>query len=81
MPRRTKPTPPTVALFVRHGQTPTTGKILPGLHRVGEFLHIQTQGFGVLQADLSLPAALPGALRTAREERGDANAARAGKDR
>jgi MFS family permease len=34
-----------------------------------------------LQADLSLPAALPGALRTAREERGDADAARAGKDR
>jgi probable phosphomutase (TIGR03848 family) len=30
MPRRTKPTPPTVALFVRHGQTPTTGAVLPG---------------------------------------------------
>jgi probable phosphoglycerate mutase len=33
---RAKPTPPTVVLFVRHGETPTTGKILsgqaPGLH-------------------------------------------------
>ena len=29
---RTKPTPPsaTVVLLVRHGQTPTTGKLLPG---------------------------------------------------
>jgi probable phosphomutase (TIGR03848 family) len=33
MPSRTsrpKPTPPTTVLFVRHGQTPTTGKVLPG---------------------------------------------------
>ncbi|MBV9254309.1 MAG: MSMEG_4193 family putative phosphomutase [Actinobacteria bacterium] len=30
MPRRTKPSPPSVALFVRHGQTPTTGAVLPG---------------------------------------------------
>jgi probable phosphoglycerate mutase len=29
MARRT-PQPPTVVLFVRHGQTPTTGKVLPG---------------------------------------------------
>jgi probable phosphomutase (TIGR03848 family) len=28
--RRPKPTPPTLVLFVRHGQTPTTGKVLPG---------------------------------------------------
>jgi probable phosphoglycerate mutase len=27
---RPKPTPPTLVLFVRHGQTPTTGKVLPG---------------------------------------------------
>lgn len=27
---RTKPTPPTIVLFVRHGETPTTGKVLPG---------------------------------------------------
>lgn len=30
MPRRPKPTPATVALFVRHGVTATTGKVLPG---------------------------------------------------
>jgi probable phosphomutase (TIGR03848 family) len=32
MPRPTKPkpTPPTTVLYVRHGQTPTTGSVLPG---------------------------------------------------
>jgi probable phosphomutase (TIGR03848 family) len=30
MARRPKPAPPTVVLFVRHGQTATTGKVLPG---------------------------------------------------
>ena len=30
MPRRPKPTPATVTLFVRHGVTATTGKVLPG---------------------------------------------------
>ncbi len=30
MPRRPKPPPPTLVLFVRHGRTPTTGKVLPG---------------------------------------------------
>jgi probable phosphoglycerate mutase len=32
MPRapKPKPTPPTTVLFVRHGQTPTTGSVLPG---------------------------------------------------
>jgi probable phosphomutase (TIGR03848 family) len=32
MPRtpKPKPTPPTLVLLVRHGQTPTTGKLLPG---------------------------------------------------
>jgi probable phosphoglycerate mutase len=30
MPSRPKPTPPTLVLFVRHGQTATTGQILPG---------------------------------------------------
>ncbi len=30
MPPRPKPTPPTLVLFVRHGQTSTTGKVLPG---------------------------------------------------
>jgi probable phosphoglycerate mutase len=27
---RPKPIPPTIVLFVRHGETPTTGKVLPG---------------------------------------------------
>jgi len=30
MPRRPKPPPPTLVLLVRHGSTPTTGKLLPG---------------------------------------------------
>jgi len=30
MPSRPKPPPPTLMLFVRHGTTPTTGKVLPG---------------------------------------------------
>ena len=30
MARATAPPPPTLVLFVRHGQTPTTGKVLPG---------------------------------------------------
>jgi len=30
MPARPKPPPPTLVLFVRHGQTPTTGASLPG---------------------------------------------------
>jgi probable phosphoglycerate mutase len=31
MPRSAaRPTPPTLVLLVRHGQTPTTGKVLPG---------------------------------------------------
>jgi probable phosphomutase (TIGR03848 family) len=44
---RTKPAPPasTVVLLVRHGQTPTTGKILPGR---APGLHLADQG--VLQA-------------------------------
>ncbi|MGH9178587.1 MAG: MSMEG_4193 family putative phosphomutase [Acidimicrobiales bacterium] len=33
MPRRTKPPAATVALFVRHGVTGTTGKVLPGRAR------------------------------------------------
>ncbi len=30
MPAARKPAPPTVVLLVRHGQTPSTGKVLPG---------------------------------------------------
>ena len=33
MPPRRKPPPPTLVLFVRHGLTPTTGKVLPGQAR------------------------------------------------
>lgn len=33
MPRPPKPTAPTTVLFVRHGQTPTTGSVLPGRAR------------------------------------------------
>lgn len=41
MPRRTKLPPPTLALFVRHGRTPTTGKILPGQ---AKGLHLAEEG-------------------------------------
>jgi probable phosphomutase (TIGR03848 family) len=40
MPRR-KPTPPTLVLFVRHGQTPTTGQQLPGR---SDGLHLSEAG-------------------------------------
>ncbi|MBW3556273.1 MAG: MSMEG_4193 family putative phosphomutase [Actinobacteria bacterium] len=33
MPRRPKPSPATTVLYVRHGQTPTTGSVLPGRAR------------------------------------------------
>jgi probable phosphomutase (TIGR03848 family) len=38
---RPKPTPPTIVLFVRHGATPTTGKVLPGQ---APGLHLSEQG-------------------------------------
>ncbi|MDP8991634.1 MAG: MSMEG_4193 family putative phosphomutase [Actinomycetota bacterium] len=41
MPRRPKPPPPTLVLFVRHGRTPTTGKLLPGQARG---LHLDEEG-------------------------------------
>jgi probable phosphoglycerate mutase len=41
MPRRSKPTPPTVVLLVRHGQTPTTGASLPGR---AKGLHLSDKG-------------------------------------
>ncbi len=41
MPRRPKPPPATVAVFVRHGLTPTTGKALPGRARG---LHLSDDG-------------------------------------
>jgi probable phosphomutase (TIGR03848 family) len=41
MARTTTPPPPTLVLFVRHGQTPTTGKVLPGRARG---LHLAEKG-------------------------------------
>ena len=41
MARATAPPPPTLVLLVRHGQTPTTGKVLPG-RAVG--LHLADKG-------------------------------------
>jgi probable phosphomutase (TIGR03848 family) len=41
MPNARKPSPPTVVLLVRHGVTPTTGRILPG-RRPG--LHLSDEG-------------------------------------
>lgn len=41
MARATPPPPPTLVLLVRHGQTPTTGKVLPG-RTAG--LHLADQG-------------------------------------
>jgi probable phosphomutase (TIGR03848 family) len=41
MPSARKPVPPTVVLLVRHGVTPTTGRILPG-RRPG--LHLSDEG-------------------------------------
>src|SRR5438874_918714 len=41
MPARPKPRPPTVALFVRHGRTPTTGTVLPGR---AKGLHLADEG-------------------------------------
>jgi probable phosphoglycerate mutase len=46
MPRR-KPTPPTLVLFVRHAETPTTGRHLPGRARglhLSEAGHVQAEG-------------------------------------
>ena len=41
MPSRPKPPAPTVALFVRHGKTPTTGSVLPGR---AKGLHLADEG-------------------------------------
>jgi probable phosphoglycerate mutase len=44
---RPKPTPPTLVLFVRHGTTPTTGKVLPGR---APGLHLAEAGIAQAQA-------------------------------
>src|SRR5688572_5195144 len=41
MARATTPPPPTLVLLVRHGQTPTTGKVLPGR---AQGLHLAEKG-------------------------------------
>jgi probable phosphomutase (TIGR03848 family) len=46
MPTRPKPTPPTLVLYVRHGQTATTGKVLPGR---APGLHLAETGLGQAQ--------------------------------
>ena len=40
-PSRSKPPPPTLVLFVRHGTTPTTGRVLPGR---AKGLHLSEDG-------------------------------------
>ena len=56
MPRRSPTRPrPTVVLFVRHGTTPTTGKVLPGRARG---LHLSERGSGEADAVAERIAAL-----------------------
>src|SRR5262245_32642006 len=52
---RTPPKPPTVVLLVRHGQTPTTGKVLPGRARG---LHLADEGRAQAEAAAERIAAL-----------------------
>ena len=57
MARASTPPKPTLVLFVRHGQTPTTGKVLPGR---AEGLHLAEKG----QRQAEAVAARIGALQT-----------------
>jgi len=55
MPRPPKPTPPTVVHLVRHGQTPTTGSVLPGRAKglnLAEQGHTQAEAVGERLAGL-----------------------------
>lgn len=58
MPRspKPKPTPPTTILFVRHGQTPTTGSVLPGR---AKGLHLADTGRAQAEAVAERLRALP----------------------
>jgi probable phosphoglycerate mutase len=56
MPRRPKAPPATVVLLVRHGQTPTTGDVLPGRARG---LHLADTGRQQADAAAARVAALP----------------------
>lgn len=53
---RPKPPPPTTVLFVRHGQTPTTGSVLPGR---AKGLHLADKGRDQAEAAAERIAALP----------------------
>ena len=55
-PTRGPPSPPTVALFVRHGQTPTTGQVLPGR---APGLHLADEGRAQAEAVAGRIASLP----------------------
>jgi probable phosphoglycerate mutase len=55
MARASDPAPPTLVLFVRHGQTPTTGKVLPGR---APGLHLAEKGQRQAQAVAERIAAL-----------------------
>lgn len=53
---RAKPPPPTLVLLVRHGQTPTTGKVLPGR---APGLHLAEAGVAQAEAAAARIAELP----------------------
>jgi probable phosphoglycerate mutase len=55
MPRSTPPPPSTLVLLVRHGQTPTTGKVLPGR---ASGLHLAEAGRAQAEATAARIAAL-----------------------
>lgn len=55
MARAITPPPPTLVLFVRHGQTPTTGKVLPGR---APGLHLADKGTAQAEAVAARIAAL-----------------------
>jgi probable phosphomutase (TIGR03848 family) len=55
MARAAPPPPPTLVLFVRHGQTPTTGKVLPGR---APGLHLADKGSQQAEAVAARIAAL-----------------------
>jgi probable phosphoglycerate mutase len=60
MARATTPPPPTLVLLVRHGQTPTTGKVLPGR---APGLHLADKGQRQAEAVAERIAALQTAKR------------------
>src|SRR3546814_18262065 len=55
-----RPAPPTLVLLVRHGQTPTTGKVLPGR---APGLHLAETGLAQAQAVAERISALQGPKR------------------